>query len=51
MKKFTKIALVIAAIIGGIGIACLAGVIASGFTWARCVDMLEDLTIAINSMW
>lgn len=42
MKRFTKVALVIAAIVGGIGICCLIGAVAKGLTWKMVADMATD---------
>lgn len=42
MKKFTKVALVIAAIVGGIGICCLVGAVAKGVTWRQLANMVTD---------
>lgn len=42
MKKFTKIALVIAAVVGGIGICCLVGAVAKGLTWREFANMVTD---------
>ena len=42
MKKFTKIALIIAAVVGGIGICCLVGAVAKGLTWRMVADMATD---------
>lgn len=42
MKKFTKVALIIAAVVGGIGICCLVGAVAKGLTWRMVADMATD---------
>ena len=42
MKRFTKVALIIAAIVGGIGICCLVGAVAKGLTWRMVADMATD---------
>lgn len=42
MKKFTKIAFIIAAVVGGIGIGCLVGAVAKGLTWRMVADMAKD---------
>ena len=42
MKKFTKIAFIIAAVVGGIGIGCLVGAVAKGLTWRMVADMATD---------
>ena len=42
MKKFTKVALIIAAVVGGIGICCLVGAVAKGLTWRMVADMAKD---------
>ncbi len=42
MKRFTKVALVIAAVVGGIGICCLVGAVAKGLTWRQFANMVTD---------
>ena len=42
MKRFTKIALIIAAVVGGIGICCLVGAVAQGLTWRKLANMVTD---------
>ncbi len=42
MKRFTKVALIIAAVVGGIGICCLVGAVAKGLTWRMVADMATD---------
>ena len=42
MKKFTKVALAIAAVVGGIGICCLVGAVAKGLTWRQLANMAAD---------
>ena len=42
MKKFTKVALAIAAVVGGIGMCCLVGAVAKGLTWRMIADMATD---------
>ena len=42
MKKFTKVALIIAAVVGGIGICCLVGAVSKGLTWRMVADMAAD---------
>lgn len=42
MKKFTKIAFIIAAVVGGIGICCLVGAVAKGLTWRQLANMVTD---------
>lgn len=42
MKKLTKVALIIAAIVGVIGICCLVGAASLGLTWGTFTDMVED---------
>lgn len=42
MKRFTKIALIIAAVVGGIGICCLVGAVAKGLTWRQFANMVTD---------
>lgn len=42
MKKFTKVALIIATIVGVIGICCLIGAAAMGLTWGTFTYMVED---------
>ena len=42
MKKFTKAALLIAAVAAGIGICCLVGSVANGLTWKELVNMVTD---------
>ncbi len=42
MKRFTKVALIIAAVVGGIGVCCLVGAVAKGLTWRQLADMAAD---------
>lgn len=42
MKKLTKIALIIATIVGVIGICCLIGAVSMGLTWGMFTDMVDD---------
>ena len=42
MKKFTKVALIIATIVGVIGICCLFGAVSMGLTWGTFADMVDD---------
>lgn len=42
MKRFTKVALIIAAVVGGIGICCLIGAVAKGLTWRQFANMVTD---------
>lgn len=42
MKKFTKIALIVAAIMAGITIVCAVGAFALGFTWDKLENMVEE---------
>lgn len=42
MKKFTKVALVVAAVSGAIGISCLVGAVAKGLTWGEFANMVTD---------
>lgn len=42
MKRFTKVALIIAAVVGSIGICCLVGAVAKGLTWRMVADMVTD---------
>ena len=42
MKRFTKVALIIAAVVGGIGICCLVGAVAKGLTWRMFANMVTD---------
>jgi len=42
MKRFTKVALIIAAVVGGIGICCLVGAVAKGLTWGMVADIATD---------
>lgn len=49
MKKFTKVALVIAAIVGGIGICCLIGAVAKGLTWQQLENMVTDGRFSFDS--
>lgn len=42
MKKFTKIALIIASIMSVIGVLCLIGSFAMGFTWGTFADMVQS---------
>ena len=53
MKKLTKIALIIAAIVGVIGICCLIGAASMGLTWGTFTDMVEDgkLSFGTGEMW
>ena len=45
MKKFTKVALVIAAIVGGIGVCSLVGAVAKGLTWKEFANMVIDFSV------
>ena len=49
MKRFTKVALVIAAVVGGIGICCLIGAVAKGLTWRMVADMVTDGRFSFGS--
>lgn len=42
MKKFTKIALIIAAVFFFIGLFCVIGSIAMGFTWGKFSNMINE---------
>lgn len=42
MKRFTKVALIIVAVVGGIGICCLVGAVAQGLTWRQFANMVTD---------
>ena len=42
MRKFTKIALIFASIMAGIGIVCLIASMALGLTWGTFSDMVQD---------
>lgn len=42
MKKFTKIALIIAAIMAGITLICVIGAVALGFTWDKLGSMVKE---------
>lgn len=42
MKKFTRIALIISAIMAGIGLFCLIGSFAMGMSWAGLVDLAKN---------
>lgn len=42
MRKFTKVALIVAAIVGTIGVGCLVGAVAKGLTWSMIADMATD---------
>lgn len=42
MKRFTKVALIIATVVGGIGICCLVGAVAKGLTWRMFANMVTD---------
>lgn len=42
MRKFTKIALIVATIMGIVGIGCLIGAVSMGLTWGTFRDMLND---------
>lgn len=42
MKKFTKIALIIAAIMAGVTLLCVIGAFALGFTWDKLGSMVEE---------
>ena len=49
MKKFTKVALIIAAIVGGIGVCCLVGAVAKGLTWRQFANMVTDGRFSFGS--
>ena len=49
MKKFTKVALVIAALVGGIGICSLVGAVAKGLTWKEFANMVTDGRFSFDS--
>ena len=49
MKRFTKVALIIAAVVGGIGICCLVGAVAKGLTWKMFADMVTDGRFSFGS--
>lgn len=42
MKKFTKVALILATIFAVIGVFCLIGSVALGLTWGKFADMVSD---------
>jgi len=42
MKKLTKVALILAAIVGVIGIGCLIGAASLGLTWGTFTDMVDN---------
>lgn len=42
MKRFTKVAFIIAAVVGGIGICCLIGAVAKGLSWRQLANMAAD---------
>ena len=49
MKRFTKVALLVAAVVGGIGICCLVGAVAKGFTWRQFANMVTDGRFSFGS--
>lgn len=53
MKKLTKITLIIAAIVGVIGICCLIGAVSMGLTWGTFTNMVKDgkLSFGTGMTW
>lgn len=53
MKKLTKIALIVAIIMGIVGIGCLIGAVSMGLTWGTFTDMVDDgkLSFGTGATW